>query len=225
MDSRRIDLALAAALDAWAVLMPVDCAGCGAPDRGLCADCRSRLAPDVGWHSLADGTPVASALEYEGVPRRVILAFKDHGRTDAARPLAAALGAAITAALSTSDGAAPGLAPVPTSRSSFRRRGYDPVRLLVRRTGHRTSDVLVHTRGTEQQKTLDLAARSRNLAGSLRARHPLDGRSFILIDDVMTTGATLAEAARAIRHGGGIVVSAATVAHTPRLFGSRGSSS
>ena len=79
--------------------------------------------------------------------------------------------------------------------------------------------VLVHTRQPERQKTLDRQARSANLVGSLRASHSLSARRFVIVDDVMTTGATLEEAARAIRSAGGEVVGAATLAHTAKLFG------
>lgn len=218
-----------ALLDAWAVLMPVDCAGCASPDRALCAGCRIRLAPDPAWHRLPDGTRVVSALDYSGTVRQVILAFKGQGRTDVASALAAPLGSALQAAAVLAavlaDRPSPELALVPTSRSSYRRRGYDPVALLVRRAGFAGRAVLRHSRSTLQQKTLDVESRSRNLAGSLHAPRALTGRSFILVDDVMTTGATLVEAARAIREAGGQVVCAATVAHTERLFPSHSSSS
>ena len=203
--------------------MPVDCAGCGAPDRALCPACRGELAPAPERHRLPDGTPAVSALDYSGAARQVILAFKERGRTDVARALAAPLAAAL-------EHAAAGLgslelAPIPTSRASYRRRGYDPVALLVRRSGFRGSSILQHSRTTLAQKALGVESRSRNLAWSLRARQPLQGRRFILVDDVMTTGATLAEAARAIREAGGEVVAAATVAHTARLHPAHSSSS
>ena len=209
---------LTGVLDAWAVLMPVACAGCGRPDRGLCADCAGRLAPEVSWHRLADGTPVASALDYSGVARQMILAFKEQGRTDAARALAAPLTFALAAAESVAGPVALELATVPTARASYRRRGYDPVALLLRRARFAPSPVLRHSRWTLEQKALDADGRSRNLVGSLCAADSLAGRQFIIVDDVMTTGATLTEAARAIRQGGGEVIAAATLAHTERLF-------
>ncbi|MHA6694054.1 ComF family protein [Homoserinimonas sp. A520] len=215
-----------ALLDAWAVLMPIDCAGCARPDRALCAGCRIRLAPDPAWHRLPDGTPVVSALDYSGTVRQVILALKEQGRTDVASALAAPLKAALQAAAELPAGIpSPELALVPPSRSSFRRRGYDPVALLVRKAGFASSAVLRPSRSTLQQKSLNLESRSVNLAGSLHAESALGGRTFILVDDVMTTGATLSEASRAIREAGGQVVCAATLAHTARLFPRHPSSS
>lgn len=214
-----------ALLDAWAVVMPVECAGCASPDRALCADCRIRLTPDPTWHRLPDGTAVVSALDYSGTVRQAILALKEQGRTDVAGALAAPLGAAIGAATELAGRPPPELALVPTSRSSFRRRGYDPVAMLVRKAGFSHNAVLRHARSTAQQKTLDVASRSINQAGSLRAPRPLGGRRFILVDDVMTTGATLGEAARAIREAGGEVVGGVALAHTARLFPAHPSSS
>ncbi|MCU1638835.1 MAG: ComF family protein [Microbacteriaceae bacterium] len=207
-------LILPAVLDAWAVLSPVSCAGCGIADRALCGDCRGSLTPRLETTALDDGLEVTSALRYEHAVRRVVLAMKEQGRTDVVRPLAPALAAALAAAMVPDDAE---VVTVPTSRAAWRRRGYDPVPLLLRWAGvPRPARVLVHTRSTERQKTLDREARGVNVEGSLRPRHPLTGRRFILVDDVLTTGATLLEAARALRDGGGEVVSAATLAFTPR---------
>ncbi|HUG49855.1 MAG TPA: ComF family protein, partial [Terrimesophilobacter sp.] len=77
-----------ALLDAWAVLSPINCAGCDADDRALCPACRAALCLDLRRGALPDGTPVFSALRYSGPVRRTILAFKEQGRTDVARALA-----------------------------------------------------------------------------------------------------------------------------------------
>jgi ComF family protein len=213
---------LSAVLDALAALSPVDCAGCGRADRGLCADCRRDLVPAVTPRNLGDGSVVFTALRYEGAVRQALLALKEGGRTDVARPLGLALVPALArAALGPrGDGLAPvEFVPVPTSRAAWRRRGYDPVALLCRRAGIDLARVLVHDRGTLSQKTLGLEDRASNLLNSMRARRPLTGRRFVLVDDVVTTGATLTEAARAIRAGGGEVLGGAALAFTPRLFG------
>ena len=209
-----------ALLDALAVLSPVDCAGCGSPDRALCEQCQLELEPAVTPRTLSDGATVFTALRYEGVVRRTLLAFKESGRTDVAKPLSASLSAALERA------AQPGaeFLAVPTSKAAWRRRGYDPVALLVKRTGYESARVLRSSRSTQTQKTLGLDDRALNLHESMRSRLPLRGRRFILVDDIVTTGATLAEAARAVRAGGGEVVGHAALAFTPRLFGSSHSS-
>jgi ComF family protein len=214
-----------ALLDALAALSPVDCAGCGSADRSLCEHCQLELEPEVTPRTLPDGSTVYTALRYEGVVRRTLLALKESGRTDVAKPLGVALSAAMgRAALSPAAlarAAEPGVEylSVPTSRAAWRRRGYDPVSLLCKRAGFDSARVLKSSRATASQKTLGSEERALNLHESRRSRVPLRGRSFILVDDVVTTGATLTEAARAVRAAGGDVVGLAALAFTPRLFG------
>ena len=208
-----------ALLDAWALLSPVECAGCAAADRSLCAGCAAALVPDAVTISAVGDTRVASALRYELRVRRVILAFKEHDRTDVARALAVPLAHAVHAAVAEAPrGGGIELALVPTSRAAYRRRGYDPVSLLVHRAGGRPARVLFAARAKGTQKTLRLEQRTENLRGAFVAARRLDGRRFVIVDDILTSGATISEAARAITVAGGEVVGAATMAFTPRLF-------
>jgi ComF family protein len=206
---------ISAILDALAALSPVDCAGCGRPDRSLCAECRAEFVPAVTPRTLASGLTVFTSLRYEGAVRQALLALKESGRTDVAKPL----GASLAVALARSCRPGTEVVAVPTSRIAWRRRGYDPVALLVRRAGYDLAKVLVHGRSTASQKTLGREEREENLRESMHARHELSGRKFVLVDDIVTTGATFAEAARAIREAGGEVVGAAALAFTPRIFG------
>ena len=209
-----------ALLDAWSVLFPVDCAGCDSADRSLCGQCRAALEPDVTVRSVGGpgpgGVRVHSGARYEGRVRRVILAFKEQGRTDAAAALSRPLAAAVAAALSVAPAAE--LLLVPTSRAAYRRRGYDPVRLLASRAGLRVARELRQVRATGAQKALGVEQRAANRHGAFRARRDLNGRSFIVVDDVVTSGATILEVARAVRAAGGDVLGAATLAFTPRLL-------
>ncbi len=79
-----------ALLDAIALLLPVECSGCGAPDRELCDACRALLQPRPIARRLADGTPVVAGLEYDGTARAAIVALKQ-GRTALASALVPAL--------------------------------------------------------------------------------------------------------------------------------------
>lgn len=159
--------------------------------------------------------PVVSALRYDAVVRRAILAFKHSDRTDVAQALARPFAVAVAAAQA---GRQVELVAVPPTRSAYRRRGYDPVRLLLARAGLPHSRVLAVTAARLEQKALATAERFANAAGSMTATRAVDGRQFIIVDDVVTTGATIVEAARAIEASGGTVVAAATLAFTPRLL-------
>lgn len=210
-----------ALLDALALVLPVECAGCGAPDRGLCAACATALAPAVERRVLADGTPVWSGLVYAGVVRDVVLSLKGHQRTDAAGSLAPALAAAIIAA---AEAVEPGagavqVVAVPGTRRAYRARGYEPVRLLLRCAGVRERRVFRAARPHAVQKGLGVEGRKANLAGAFRLRRGgrvVRGRRVVVVDDVVTSGATLLEAMAELRTAGADVIGAATLAATPR---------
>jgi predicted amidophosphoribosyltransferase len=217
-----------ALLDALALLLPVTCAGCGGDDRALCAACAAALVPAPVLRELADGTPMAAGLAYDGVARAVVAALKAD-RPGLARRFVPALAAAVAAAAERAgpaDRAGPAaglagpapleLAAVPSTRRARRRRGYDPVRLLLARAGFRVAPVFRTARPHAAQKTLARAERAAGLDGVFAARGPLDGRRFLLVDDVVTTGATLLAAAAALRAAGAEVPACAAVASTPR---------
>ncbi|MGT2425197.1 ComF family protein [Amnibacterium kyonggiense] len=196
------------------LVLPVDCAGCGTAGPALCPECRWRLRPDPSVRRI-DGLPVVSALPYAGVVQPVVVAFKNEGRTGLAPPLAAALRAAVSAAVGTVDGDGLLLVPMARTRRSAVERGYDPVRLLLRRAGLPRTDALRLVRRPRDQLRLGREERFANLRDGMAARVPLAGRRVLLVDDVVTTGATLTEAARCARAAGAEVVGAATVASTP----------
>lgn len=199
--------------DALALMLPVACAGCGAAGADLCAACRARIAPRPREIRIP-GLVVHAALEFDGVAAAALRALKRGRRTALARPLGAALRVALAAAATgTRDTIA---VPVPQRRSSGRERGFHVVELLLSRAGLRGMRLLRHARGVRDQRGLDRDARSRNLRGALRASGAARGVRVVIVDDVVTTGATLVEAARALEEAGAIVLGAAVVAATPR---------
>lgn len=210
-----------AALDALAVLLPVECAGCGARDRSLCRQCRKALAPTVTRRDVGVGArlDVWAGLAYHGEVRAVLLALKTQQRVDTARALAPALAAAVRCAAAETGTSGIEVVAIPGTRAAYRRRGYDPVRLLISRAGLGASRVFRAARPHAAQKKLGVSERDRNLRGTMRLRTRVAGRRILLIDDVVTTGATLREAARVLREGGAEVVGAAVVASTPRRDG------
>ncbi|MFI6900186.1 ComF family protein [Nonomuraea sp. NPDC050394] len=183
-----------------------------------------------------------SAGDYSGSLREAILAYKERGQTGLAVPLGEALAYTALTALAARGGApgAPGgvggaggaggvvVVPVPSARRAVRGRGHDPVRRLgalaasrMRAAGVRAVLVpaLAQARRVADQAGLSATERAANLRSSLRVTGRLrgaPGASAVLVDDIVTTGATLAEAARALRSAGIEVVAAVTIAATRR---------
>jgi predicted amidophosphoribosyltransferase len=204
-----------ACADALALLLPVSCAGCDEPDVDLCQRCLLALDPSPSRQVVeAPGGAIAvsSGLPFEGVAARVMRAIKEDGRTGLARALAPALRTAMT---ELGAGEAVIIVPLPTSRAAYRRRGYRVPDLIARRAGFRVERLLRQARRTGDQRGLDRAERRRNVDRSLVATGAA-GRKVVVVDDVVTTGASLAEAVRALRAAGADVVGAVTVAATPR---------
>jgi predicted amidophosphoribosyltransferase len=214
--------------EAWAVLLPVSCAACGAADVVVCETCRAELQPRLVRVRAGPGLPVPvfAALNYGGAVARVLSAVKEHGRTDALRCLVPGLRTAIGAALASEPagvseraGAARGpviLVTMPSAAAAVRRRGTRPVDDLVRAAGYPIARGcrLTVTRAIADQAGLSADERRANLRGAMRASAGVSNRPVILVDDVVTTGSTLAEAHRAIVERGGQVVAAACLART-----------
>jgi len=199
--------------------MPTECSGCGLPDRALCPDCRVLLQAEV-HAGHRDGATIWCALDFTGVPQRVIGSFKDGGRTDAAAALAAPLRRAVAAALEAVPSATSRdihLVVVPSSAAAWRARGFHPVELLLTRAGLASTAALRPVGSAVDQVGLTREARVLNRAGSLVARHRLDGFRCIVVDDILTTGATMLEARRAVLDAGGDVVGMAALAERRRL--------
>jgi predicted amidophosphoribosyltransferase len=215
------------------LVLPRTCAGCGVPGAALCRRCAALFAvPHLATpRRFPPGfPPTVAAGVYAGPVRPAVAAFKERGQAELARPLGAALALAVAGVLLGLAGPpeAPLLVPVPSSAAALRARGRDHVRELTRRAvaelvaaGVPASEArLLRRRGRAHDSAgLSAAQRRANLAGTfaLRAEVPLG--TIVLVDDVVTSGATLTEAAavlaRACRSRDTPVL-AAVVAATPR---------
>jgi len=184
-------------------LFPSQCGGCETIGTGLCDAC----APCVDIvHARSATLNVRAVGVYEGPLRRAVLALKD-GRRDVAH----AMGAKIAALLEGGER----LVPVPTTRARRFARVFDGSELLASAAaalkGAQVCRILAKSAGDAQRgrnRSARLAAR-----GRFRCKQSqLGAQRFILVDDVMTTGATLEDCAATIRSAGGIVQDAVVIA-------------
>jgi len=204
----------------------------------LCRRCAALLAvPHLATpRRFPEGfPPTVAAGAYAGPVRPAVIAFKERGRSELARPLGAALALAVAAVVAGVPEAPPGpvvLVPVPSSAAALRTRGRDHVRELstvaaaeLRALGVAAEETrLLRRRGRLRDSAgLSAAERRANLAGTFiadrrRAVWPAEGL-LVLVDDVVTSGATLTEAAAVLAANGpadAAPVLAAVVAATPR---------
>lgn len=165
---------------------------------------------------------VAAAL-YADVTPKVVVSFKFRGWDLLAAPLARRVASAVRA--NALDEGVDAVVPVPSTSSRNRERGYDPGELLASETARflrlPLRPALVRTRATPPQSSLSATARRSNVKGAFRARPWTKGRTLLLVDDVMTTGATAFEAAATLRDAGATDVRVAVFARTPEPDGLR----
>ncbi len=227
-----------------ALALPATCASCGAADETVCRECRSEVGAAV-WvggprpvrpQPCPDGMPpVWGTAPYGGALGRLVAAYKDDDRRDLRAVLAPLLAASVDAAITGSvaaDVLARGNGPVlvipaPTSRQARRRRGDAPLLALAQgaTAGYAATEVICADALRLRRRVADqagLSARERkvNLEHAIEVRGRwapvVAGAVCVLVDDVLTTGATLVEAARALRREGAREVVAATICATPR---------
>lgn len=197
-----------------AFLLAATCAGCEEPGSLLCPRCRRELVPCLQEGRTPGGLPFRAALPLQGVGARCVRRLKDEGETHLARPLGAILATALTSWVTPTTW----IVPVPTARTAFRRRGYRVPDLLIRRA-HEAPQAVLSVRPLADQRGLGARARESNVRGTMRARRRGDGARAVIVDDVVTTGATVDEAARALEGAGFHVIGAVALAATPRRGG------
>src|SRR5262249_35755963 len=179
-----------AVLDA---LFPLVCPGCGRPGAPVCERCAELLRPAPPGPPPSGVDAWCAPFAYEGAARELVARVKYRGTRAAVPWLAPAMGAAL-------DLAAPGVAPVPWAPHGAprrRQRGFDPAELLARAVARRLRARrlgVLDRRPGPPQTGLDATARRRGPQFEPRTAVPT---SVLLVDDVATTGATLAAAASA----------------------------
>jgi predicted amidophosphoribosyltransferase len=205
------------------LILPLECGGCGAPSTRWCPVCASTLTvrpdePHLITPRTDPGVPVFTLGRYAGARRRAIVAAKEKGRTDLVAPLAAALRAGLDRLLAWGIVDAPlTVVPAPTRRLAARRRGGDPVTAMATaacagRPGVRTEPALRLRPWVRDSVGLSGTARQRNIAGRVRLVAAVTGE-VLLVDDIVTTGATAAESVRVLRGAGVYVAGVLVVAH------------
>jgi predicted amidophosphoribosyltransferase len=207
------------------LVLPLECGGCAAPSTRWCEVCARELdmgpdAPRVITPRIDAGVPVFALGRYAGARRHVIVAMKDRGRSDLAAPLAHVLALGLHRLLDWGLLDVPlTIVPAPTRGWAARRRGGDPVtRIATLATAahpHITVVRALRMKALARDSAgLGSAARERNIAGRVlltSRRVPVDSE-VVLVDDIITTGATARESVRVLQTAGARVAAVLALA-------------
>ena len=200
------------------------CHGCGKPGRSPCLDCRAALNPKPAAQlRIGLDVPLISSVGYD-VAMPFVIAYKDRGAWQLTSPLGMTLIGSVErllddAGIDQADWRSVVLVPVPSSPSAVKKRGFDHTATLAgfaaKQLGCRWSPLLRRVAQVGDQVGRNAGGRAVNQSNSMAARpRPADGQAVVVIDDIVTTGATAIEAVRALQAGGYYVVGVATVADT-----------
>jgi predicted amidophosphoribosyltransferase len=212
------------------LLYPSRCRVCSAELAGLegpyfCAECGAEIAPESVWGDADDyrispvylpvGVTAYACFPYGGAAEAAVKLLKYDGKTTLARVMGGAVGALMRLLKGDYDA----VVSVPLHPRKRRERGFDQSELITRRAAETAkihtarNGALKRLRDTVPQVTLDGAARLGNIAGAFGADERFfAGRGVLLLDDVITTGATIRACAKAIEDAGGAVAAAVAFA-------------
>jgi predicted amidophosphoribosyltransferase len=205
------------------LFLPMECGGCGAPSTRWCDACAIELTvkpdePHVVNPRIDPEVPVFALGRYANGRRQAILALKEHGRADLVAPLARALAVGVHRLLSWGIVETPlAIVPAPTRRSAARRRGGDPVNRLAHAAVAQHPEIAVAKvlrikALTRDSVGLGTAARERNITGRVVLRGRAPRTDVMVVDDIVTTGATARESVRVLHAAGVRVAAVLTIA-------------
>jgi len=197
------------------LLFPTRCFGCRELGYSICSQCRKLWNPHI-YQSRISNLTVYSAIPYSPVAKNILLAAKEQNIKSADLLVLAALRASLQGLLQKHSGCA--LVPIPSRSSSNRRRGRDFIHEIAisvaKDFGVAVLPLLTHQRIIRDQSKLNIASRRENLAMALTVKPEFpgnySGEKVVILDDLVTTGATINEAYRALTRGGFKVQAAAT---------------
>jgi competence protein ComFC len=211
------------------MIFPVNCVSCGKRGSDLCLECLSDSPPAL----RESASWIFPLFDYRHIPlKKSIWLLKYKGKRRLANVFAEVMYGRIMEELSElsvlKNFRKPILIPIPLSKKRYRERGYNQTELICRklmeideknnpdRNFKLEKNILLKIKETEHQANIkDRRERLKNLSGSFFVKNPdaIKGKNIILIDDVLTTGATLNEARKILKESGGRKIIAFTVAH------------
>ena len=199
------------------LIFPSRCLGCRQLGLGICSTCRASWHPHI-YRTLITSDdfsfPVYSAVAYSLVAQKVLLGAKESALQDADRLILQALSHSLSyfySEIGIAD-----LVPIPSRRVNTRKRGRDFIleqtKALSQSPRVQVRAILSHSRKVKDQTTLNSRSRELNLSQSMSCANQEDSSNIpvIIVDDLVTSGATLREAGRALNQAGYTVIGAVT---------------
>jgi predicted amidophosphoribosyltransferase len=197
------------------LLFPTRCFGCRELGYSICSQCRKLWNPHLFTSRITD-LVVYSAIPYSPIAKNILLSAKEQSIKSADQLVSAALSTSLNELFKKNGRCA--LVPIPSRLASNRRRGRDFINEMAvsvaKDFGVAVLPLLEHQRVVRDQSKLDIASRRENLAMALSVKPSFhrnySGENVVILDDLVTTGATINEANRALTRGGFKVQAAAT---------------